>query len=474
MFSMKMSMTTNPSNLKSQVKMKHSLIKYMVAAMAVTSAAGVSAQNRSAYFLENYAYNYQLNPAMAIDRSYDISFPGLGNVNLGVMSNVGVNSFVFKLPDGKLTSFMNPMVDAGKFMDGLHERNRLGFEARVGVMSVGFRALGGYNHVSVNVVSNAQVRVPKSLFSFLKEGVTNRTYDIGRVDVYADAYAEVALNHSHSLDNILPGLRVGGSFKFLVGLTNMDFNMDKADLRLGRDQWTAITSGTLHLNMKDVAYKTYLNNEGMPYVDGVDVNSFGPCGYGMAVDLGASYRLNSDWDFALAFNDIGFINWTNDVVASTNGERYFTTADYPIDPSDYDSTMDALTDGLSSLYQLSDNGNMGSRCRALAATMNVSARYTLPVYRNLTFGLLNTTRMARRYAWTDFRLSANVTPVKWLSAGINYGIGTFGSSFGWILNIAPKGFNFYVGMDHTLGKFAKQYVPINLNGQLSVGINFPI
>ena len=57
---------------------------------------------------------------------------------------------------------------------------------------------------------------------------------------------------------------------------------------------------------------------------------------------------------------------------------------------------------------------------------------------------------------------------------VNYGVGTFGDSFGWIVNIAPKGFNLFVGMDHTLGKLSKEYIPLGSNAQFSFGINFPL
>lgn len=448
-------------------------IKHIVVAAMTVSSLAAAAQNRSAYFLDNYSYNYQHNPAMAIDRKGDVSFPMLGNLNVGTHANVGVKTFLFKTQDGRLTTFMSPEVNADKFLSGVKNHNRIGVELREQIMSVGFRALGGYNHVSINAVADAQVRVPKSIFSFLKEGVTNRTYDIGRIDANAHAYAEIALNHSHSLEHLLPGLRVGGTFKFLVGFGNVDINIDKADLQLGKDQWNAVTSGRVRVNVPGVRFETTEDKEGRKYVDGVDMDSYSVGGYGMAVDLGATYRLNSDWDFALAFNDIGFINWKENNEASTNGERTVSTADYPLNPSDFDDSLDRLTDALSSLYQLDDNGNTGSRCRAIAGTMKASARYTLPMYRRLTFGLLNTTHMQKRYAWTEFRLSANVTPVDWLGLGINYGVGTFGSSFGWILNIAPKGFNLYLGMDHTVGKLAKQYVPLNMNSQLSLGLNFP-
>lgn len=449
-------------------------IKHIATAAAIIFSLTASAQNRSAYFLDNYAYNYQHNPAMAIDRKHDFSFPLLGNLNVGTRANVGVRSFVFKQKDGTLASFLSPEVSSSEFLDKLNTHNRIGVNVNEQIFSYGFRALGGYNHVSIGFQADAQIRIPKSIFSFLKEGITNKTYDIGRIDANVNSYAEIALNHSHSLEHIVPGLRVGGSFKFLIGIANIDVNMDKADLELGTDNWSAVTNGTIRVNFPGIKFKTTTNKEDKPYVDGIDLDGFGIGGYGMAVDLGATYRLNKDWDFALAFNNIGFINWKDSWEASTNGDRKVSTNDYPLSASDFDDSMDALTDALSSLYQLNDNGNTGSRCRALAGTMNASVRYTLPVYRRLTFGLLNTTHMARRYAWTEFRLSANVTPLKWLGLGVNYGLGTFGSSFGWILNIAPKGFNLFVGMDHTVGKLSKQYIPLNLNTQFSFGVNFPI
>ncbi len=450
--------------------MKLHIKQYIAAGVIAMTSLAAAAQSRSAYFLDNYVYGYQHNPAMAREGAKgDVAFPGFGNLNIGVRSNVGLRDFVFKTSEGKYTSFMNPSVSASKFMRGIHKHNRIGFEMREQIIGFGFSGIGGYNHVSINAVADVQGRIPGSIFSFLKEGVTNKTYDIGRVDLNARAYTEIALNHSHSLEHILPGLRVGGTFKFLIGLGNADINMDRADLILGQDAWRAVTNGTAYFNVGGLKCKT--NHDGN--FDGLEMDSYKVSGYGMAIDLGATYRLNQDWDFALAFNDLGFINWNTNVRFGTFGEHTFSTADYKIDPDNFEDSFDAMTDALEDLYELKVKDSDGSRCRAIAGTMKASARYTLPQYRRLTFGLLNTTHMQSRYAWTEFRLSANVTPVDWLGLSCSYGLGTFGSSFGWMLNIAPNGFNFFVGMDHTLGRFTKQYVPINFNAQLSLGLNFP-
>lgn len=448
---------------------------FCAAAIAATCAGAAQAQSRSAYFLDNYAYNYQMNPAMYdVNNSYNVSFPFLGGLNVGMMGNTGVKSFLYNTADGRTTTFLNPEISASEVMSNIKTNNRIGLEVRETLFNIGFRGMGGYNHVSINAVANAQVRIPGNLVSFLKEGITNQAYEIGRINAHADAFAELALNHSHEIKGV-KGLRLGGTLKFLIGLGNADVNLNRANVNLGEDSWTAVTEGTAKVNVKGFRYEYHTNDQGVQYVDGVNLDDFSaPSGYGLAFDFGATYELNADWKFALGFTDIGFISWNTNAVVTTSGERTFDSNDTTFNPDDIESSWDKMKDDIAELYQLQGNDDEGSRTRALGATMNASVEYTLPTYRQLSFGLLNTTHMAHHFAWTEFRVSANYQPVKWFGMGVNYGIGTFGSSFGWILNVAPKSFNFYIGMDRTLGSLAKQGVPLNSNGQLSVGINFPI
>ena len=87
---------------------------------------------------------------------------------------------------------------------------------------------------------------------------------------------------------------------------------------------------------------------------------------------------------------------------------------------------------------------------------------------------MNSTRINGSYTWTQFRLSANVQPVDIFSASANVACGTFGWGFGWMLNLnLKKGFNLFLGMDQTLGKLAKQGVPLNSNAKVNLGIDFP-
>ena len=135
--------------------------------------------------------------------------------------------------------------------------------------------------------------------------------------------------------------------------------------------------------------------------------------------------------------------------------------------------IDRIRDKFSALYELEDMGDQGSRSTMLATTFNIGAEYTVPLYRRLSFGLLNTTRIYGDYSWTDFRLSANVAPVKCFDASVNVAAGTFGVGFGWLINLHVPGFNLFAGMDHTVTKVAKQFVPLSSNASFNFGLNFP-
>ena len=154
------------------------------------------------------------------------------------------------------------------------------------------------------------------------------------------------------------------------------------------------------------------------------------------------------------------------------------TNNYLFNPNDdadnsFSNEWKRLRNDLLELYQLDDLGASGTKTYSLRTTLNLAAQYTFPLYRNLTFGLLNSTRFAGSFSWTQFRLSANVAPVKVFSASANFALGTYGASFGWMINVHPKYFNLFLGMDHTPGKLAKQFVPLNSNLQVNFGINFP-
>ena len=451
--------------------------KYTLVCGMIAASASLSAQRtNSGYFLDNYNYRYQLNPAYGNEMNF-VSFPVLGNVNLAMRGTLHLTDIV-KIRDGKAVLFTNPDVSAASVLNGLNDRSRLGADLSLNILSGGWKAWGGYNTVSIGARASVTAGIPKSFFEIAKNGLENKSYDIKNLDMSARGYADIALNHSRDIKQV-PGLRVGAGIHFLLGIANMEAKFDEARITFGDSKWTATTRGNVYANLGGFRFKTK-NDNGDIYVDGMDMDgdgSVGINGFGMAFDLGAIYKYR-DFTFSAAVLDLGWISYNKTQKAGTDGTQSWDSSDYIFNADEsadnsFENEWDKLSDDLGKLYRLNDYGDAGTRTVGVGATLNVGVDYALPYYRRLHFGILSSTRFQERNTWSEVRISANVNPVDCFSATVNGTFGTFGAGFGWLLNFYHKGFSIFVGSDHQFGKLAKQGIPLNSNGSVNFGINFP-
>ena len=446
--------------------------KLIVLSLAAAAAMGVSAQeSATGYFMENYNMKWQMNPAMGNRNNY-VGFPGLGNLNVTANGNISPTDVVYPL-GGKTVLFTNPGISAEEALGNFKNINRISQSAAIGVLQAGFKAFGGYNNVAINVRETSSFALPKSIFSLVKEGIGNKEYDIRDLHAKAEAYAEIAFNHSRDIKQV-PGLRAGVSLKFLlpVGFAEADFN--DLNLLLAEDTWKARSNARLRIGLDGIRYKTDINDRtGARYVSGVDTDDtkFGINGFGFGIDLGASYKWN-DFNFSLAFTDLGAIRYNSVQEASTNGTKDFETAAHPIAIGDEGKSWDDFVDALSPLYELHDNGTVSSST-SLLGKMRVGVDYKFPYYDKLHFGLMNTTSLSSMFPSTEFRLSANVEPVKSVAVSVSGAAGTYGANYGFLLSLGNKGFNFLLGMDYAALKMDKNSIPLTSNVDVHLGINFP-
>lgn len=449
-------------------------IKAAIAGLALISFASASAQHTySGYFLDNYTYRYQMNPAFGNKDGF-VSFPVLGNVNIAMRGNLHLTDVLYNV-GGKTVLFTNPEVypnNPSAAVNKFKNVNRLETNEKFDILNIGFKAFGGYNTVSIGARVNAGVHAPKSFFRLAKEGVRNDKYSIKDLRAYGNAFAQIALNHSREIYAV-EGLRVGAALKFYIGAGNLDARFKDAYLDLGTDSWNATTNADIYASINDFKFKTKYNEQReQDYVSGADISYKGLNGFGIGFDLGAEYKWR-DFSFSLALLDLGFISWGKTQVASTDGYQTFESDAFTFDASDLGDGWDRMKDDFEKLYQLKDMGEKSSRTTGIGATLNIGVEYELPYYRPLHFGFLSSTVINGPYTWSQARFSANVAPVNWFSATANLEASTFGCGFGWMINFWTKGINFFVGMDHTMGKLAKQGVPLNSNAAVNLGINFP-
>lgn len=460
------------------------------AALLTALTMGAAAQSlNTAYFTKDYLYRHTMNPATGNDSTTYIAVPALGNVNVSMHGNYGYGDVVMHNPlfpsqsDKRMTTFMNPYISVEDALSGFNKgTNRMAANVDLTLLSAGFRAWGGYNTVSIAAKAQADINLPYELFEFAKN-TGNRRYDIGDIDARVMSYAELALGHSRQINQ---RLRLGAKLKVLLGIARGDVKMRNmaADLT-APEQWTITGEATANVSMKGFTYiedtKEYNRPEAGTYqcVDDVDIDGAGLGGFGMAVDLGGEYRIDDAWTVSAAVTDLGFISWSNNMQARNMSQEFVFNGFHDTSvTSDHGETIDDKADKygdqLTQFANLTSQGDQGSRTTALAATVNAGCLFTLPAYKALSFGLLSTTRINGAYTWTEGRLSANWAPLSWLDGGVSLAVNTFATDMGWVINIHPKGFNLFIGMDHTLGKQSKEGIPLSSNASLNLGMNITI
>ncbi len=467
--------------------MMNKIYKRLPLALMLVTCGAATAQNlNSAYFTDDYKFRHDMNPAFDNEQNY-VSIPLLGNINVSMHGNFGYQDVVMNNPmygqkagAKKMTSFMNPYISASDALSGFSKgNNRVVGDMNFTIISAGFKAFGGYNTISLSEKTSFGASMPYELFEFAKN-TGNKSYDIGSINVRARSYAELAFGHSR---NINERLKVGAKLKFLFGVANADFTMEnvRADLS-GADKWTITGQANAQVSMKGFRYKTktadYNIKENGSYekVNDVDVSGGGLGGFGVGIDLGGVYKVNDNLTVSASILDLGFISWSNNMQAVNRSEsfEFYGFRDLAV-KSESGQTIDDQTDSygdqIADFANLRDNGDQGRRTTALAATFNAGADYTLPCYDKLSFGLLSSTRINGSFSWTEGRLSANWKPLKWLDGGINFAVNSFTASFGYVLNIHPKGYNFFIGMDHLLGKTSKEFVPLSSNANIALGMS---
>ncbi len=458
----------------------------MAVAMTAMSSAAMAQTLNSAYFTEDYQFRHTMNPAFANERSY-VSIPALGNINVKVQGNFGYEDIIMPNPmypsesEKRMTTFMNPYIPVATALDGLSTgNNRIIGDVGVTLLSGGFKAWGGYNTVEVNSKTSFGVSLPYGLFEFAKN-IGNNNYDIGDINVNAQSYVELALGHSRQIND---KLRLGAKLKLLFGVARADLLMKdmKAEFA-SEDKWIVSGEAQANVSMKGFAYKQetadYKEEGRGQYqrINDVDIDGAGLGGFGMAVDLGGVYKINDDWTVSASLLDLGFISWSNDMQAVNISDRFEFGGFHDVAVTrdrggeKLSEKSDRYADQLKEFANLRDNGDQGGRTTGIGMTINLAGEYTLPVYRKIKFGALSSTRIRGAYTWTEGRLSANYTPLKWLDGGVSFAVNSFSTSMGWVINIHPKGYNFFIGMDHLLGKMSKEGIPLSSNANVALGMS---
>lgn len=436
---------------------------------------------KSMYFLEGAPYNHQNNPAFYNDLNY--FGIGISNLNIGTQSNIGIKKFLFENPDATsqypLTTFMDKQISSDQFLSGLEENNFFNFNLSANILGFGFRGFGGFNTFDINIKSNTSVNLPYELFNFLKNGANSLAgseYNMGNLRVISTNYTEVAFGHSH---RFLDKITVGAKVKALIGLAAIDANLEQMDITMSPEEWSIQSNG--YLNVAGTGPQFVTDNENA--IENVDFNSPGPGGYGVAIDLGASYEVIEGLTVSAAVLDLGTIAWDNAISGATDNDKItFSGFDEIVLAASDENTNsgigdqgDQLQDDLMNMANFYDNGTLSDFETVLNPIINVGVEYEIPYVKQISVGILYSAQTNELYTNEETRFFANLSPTKWFDLSANYAMTTLGESYGCVMNFHPKGINFFIGSDFMITDVSPQYIPLNnLNSNIFFGFNIAL
>lgn len=436
----------------------------LLAALLVT--AGAAAQNPSAYFMEGTTFRSQFNPAFAPLRGY-FNIPALGGIQVSTGGGLAVDKLLYPR-DGRLVTALDSSVSASEVLSGMKQNNMLGLDTRVNLIGFGAftRNHKSFWSVDINMKGNTEFNLPRSLFEFSKQGKEGSIADLG---ILSDWYAEIAGSYSFPL--LDDKLYVGARVKFLAGIARAHINFDRFDVSLQDERWAIDATGSVDLSLNGAEVSS-TEREGREFfeIGDLDFGPKGPAGYGLAVDLGATYDILPGLQASLAVVDLGFINWgtSNTVSGSLSKNVYYTgveVIDGVAQPQpDFDTNLEF------------ERRTPASMSKMLRATINAGIEYE--VWRHkVGVGLLYSARVWNYKSIHDLVASVNFHPVRWFTLTGSYSlIVNRGSALGLALNLCPGGINFFVGTDMLVAKHAKQYmIPIKQRSMnLTFGLGVPM
>lgn len=450
---------------------------YIIIAAVLFSATSISAQNfRTGYFLDGYMYKYQLNPALQGERGF-ISFPVIGGLGLGLESNLALGTFYYPA-DGHLNTFLHPDVSNETFMSKIKDSNPTNLNLDMNIFALGFRVKNTYHTLEMSLKSMQSASLPGDVFKFMKTGGSdgNNLYDFSSLSFNGNAYSELAYGFSIKIkDFISVGLRA----KLLMGVMSMYTDIPQFQLSLQQDKWTINAEGASVLMPSVFASALTTDNMTDEQMITQITNMLTQPSLGAAFDLGVSVDFLKYFTASASVLDLGFITWKNmERLRISSGSWEFSgfeniggTGSNPIE-----TQLDTKLDELASIFKFDKVEQLGSYKQQLGFTAMAGLEFRLPFYQRLTVGALATHRFEGANSWTEGRFSLNLAPMRWFSLTANYAISTFGESYGAAVNLHPKGFNLFLGLDSfkPLLNVSPEFIPIDeLNTNLKFGVTFP-
>jgi len=451
--------------------MKRLFVIMAAALPALLLSVRTNAQElKSTYFLDDYVYKYEINPAMHDEKTTKV-FVGFGLNNIGVSAkaNVGADNFIF-VRNNELVYFMNDKVSAAEFLGGLPDAGvKLNMNVNLSLLSFGFK-VGPHGFLSFDTRfrTKENTSVSKDFFGQLmkiKEGSGLDTgkgarYNFQSIGVGADVYLEQAIGYSFQ---VAEGLRLGATLKGLFGLASVGAELKNVDVEFVEDDVAKVnSSANMYASSELLAFPQQGN---IPNILNPGYSQkFGVSGYGGAVDLGVNWESNFGLSVSAAVLDLGGIAWKKglhgkaELAGEIIGKKPEGMSDDEYTNRIVNNVFDIKTTPVTEFGML-------------PATFNAGVRYKMPFYKGLSVGVYGDYQL--QTGNYDVRGGLTISPCRWFSFTANYGWTNFGGTLGAAMNLRPGPFTFFAGAETCFYNFdtGLPFGKVNTTAKLGVLIS---
>ena len=335
------------------------------------------------------------------------------------------------------------VVDLGNFQKKLKDKNYISAATDVEIFRLGIQASKRlYLNWFITNKAHSQEMIPKDLITIFSDGnaaFINETSSFAP-EVNGQAYLEFAWGASYVVND---QLTLGGRIKLLRGVFNVTTENTAINMSLDENYATTLsaqvnvkTSGIQSMDEIEISkdYKNYLKNRGM------------------AIDLGATYKLTKELTVGASLLDLGAINWKNDTYGYTLDPEEATHTFKGINLQNIldgnDDYLDAEMDSIEAKFELQES-TIGGYRTPLPGKMYLTASYAWKA--KTTFGALLFFEKYQGRFHPGFSTSVHKEFGRIAGASVTYTAinRTFGN-FGLGLNLNLSPFQFYVVGDNLL------------------------
>jgi hypothetical protein len=456
----------------------------IIATIALCAATGgAMAQVNTLYYMETVSTRHELNPSFQpLAKGYFSVIPGMSGFYLGAGNNsLALDNIV--LPRGtngnaQTSLFFNNAGATDDFYNSLRKTTHIYSEADIRLFAFGIRINdSAYLTVGLDTKANASVFVPRDIIKLLVYGTPNtnggNSFQFDRLGVRANVYTELAVGYSQK---ILPKLTVGGKLKFLAGHANVSSKIERFRLNASREQWDFDVKGSIDISIPSSKYEIDRDGklENINMDDFVANNLTG--GFGMAIDLGANYKLLNDrLTVSASLLDLGFIGWKaqNSAHTTFDGNYAFSGIDIKFEDGvakwdeDY---FDNIEENIK--YKTESSKSYSS---TLAAKVLLGAEYRI-LDNRFAVGALSKSTIVNKTVFEEITASINYLQFRFFNASLSYSLlngrfGTIGLGLGG--RIGPV--NLYFAGDYFPAQYTNMFIPYKnkaFNLQMGLLFNF--